>query len=462
MLSTHRPTACALVWYFQRNGTFFRRIGVDFFVFVAAFFFVAFFFGAAFFFAAAFFFGAAFFFRAGIYKSPGNVEGRSLADLGPAALCSTTTMQKRTCPRCGPEGDVVSSAPGVAACRACQGSFVSSKVLVPALLAAGVTPAQLKEIVSKEGRKLRPCPTCEQVLTTFPVRRELLHSCASCNAMWLDDGALLRLGGIDPEKLKPAPLPTGAVQGTALELAARAEGLPAAGPMKPVEPTPLPSQDDDNPLGMFAPQGKKITVDDVSFVPEVGSFSERGGSGATFLSLGLKLLMAAIVLGGMYLAVTTAFMPGAPTDIGGGYEALFWDQPVKHDTVAYNGGTVQRWVSPWGTNTLEAIYYPGGGGAGTEISVNGKPEGIVGHFHGWTRMPGGCSPSNRVPGLTSCEIEFVDERDPNKTNKNIGGYCLYWFNTADAWVLCGYSDSNIFARSGKSTSFSDSIRKKSK
>jgi hypothetical protein len=326
--------------------------------------------------------------------------------------------------------------------------------MLAALIGAGVAPAQLKEIVGKEGRKLRPCPTCDQMLTTFPVRREMLHSCAQCSAMWVDDGALLRLGGIDPSKLAPEPLPT--VQGSMLELAT--EGLPAAGPMKPfVEPRGAAAfANDDNPLGMFAPDPKPV-VDDLPFVPEVGSFSERESSGTSFVSLGLKLGVAAIFLGGLYYAVTNAFEAGKPTDVGGGFEVLFWDQPVKVDSPPYNGATTKRYLSPWGTNTLEVIYIPGGGGNASDIGRNGKPEAAVHAFHGYTRMLG---PPTGDDGYWYAELDFVDESDPFKTNKNVGGFCRYYFNDNDGWTVCGYSDSNIFAKSGKSMSFVASFRKK--
>lgn len=326
--------------------------------------------------------------------------------------------------------------------------------MVAALIGAGVAPAQLKEIVGKEGRKLRPCPTCDQMLTTFPVGRELLHSCAQCSAMWVDDGALLRFGGIDPAKLAPEPLPM--VQSSMLELAT--EGLPAAGPMKPfVEPRGAAAfANDDNPLGMFAPDPKPV-VDDLPFIPEVGKFSERTSSGTPFVALGLKLGIAVIFLGGLYYAVTNAFTAGTPTDVGGGYEVLFWDQPVKVDNPSFNGGTVTRYLSPWGTNTLEVIYVPGGGGSASDVGKNGKPESLVHAFHGWTRMLG---PPSGEQGYWFTELDFVDESDPNKTNKNVGGYCRYYFNDSDGWSVCGFSDSSIFAKSGKSMSFVESFRKK--
>ena len=114
-------------------------------------------------------------------------------------------------------------------------------------------------------------------------------------------------------------------------------------------------------------------------------------------------------------------------------------------------------MSPWGTNTLEVIYVPGGGGTASDLGKNGKPEGMLHAFHGSSRMLG---PPAGDDGFFYAELDFVDESDPFKTNKNVGGFCRYYWNDNDGWSVCGYSDSNLFARSGKSMSFVSSFRKK--
>jgi len=47
--------------------------------------------------------------------------------------------------------------------------------------------------------------------------------------------------------------------------------------------------------------------------------------------------------------------------IGGGYEVLFWKQPIVKSRQSLVSWEATRFISTWGTNTLEAAYIPGAG-----------------------------------------------------------------------------------------------------
>ena len=392
------------------------------------------------------------------------------------------------CPRCGPEGDVRVTAPGSAYCALCNGSFVSVAQVLPALATAGIGPAILREIIARDGRKVRPCPCCGAMMTTFPARREQIHTCTGCAAMWLDQGSLERLGG--PELARAAtPMPTraptpmpvnlGGPQGnvndtpgaqdkvdgsvitspTSLELerdvrprgsvsersildvdrdarrAARADRAPAHQQVDaPILGIPVPVPGEENP-----------------FKASVRTFSERGGSGLA----GRMLMFGLVVVAGaaLYFIVTTAFMKGDPTPVGGGYEVLFWKQPVKKTDGHAGPWSGKRYSSPWGTNTLEVLYLPG---AGAEMNKNGTPESILGGLYGNSfRIVG--PPVDWAGPLWEYDAEFVIEKPGSA--KNVGGRVRLYYTDKDAWVVSAYSDSNVFPGSGKAASFIDSLKK---
>ena len=371
----------------------------------------------------------------------------------------------------------------------CGGGFVAMSRVLPVLLADGVTPAKLKEIIARDGRKLRPCPTCSGRLTSFPIRRELVHACTPCSAAWLDAGGLERLDGValrnmagdaadEPPPIIGTPLSASPfAPASQLDLArdVQARGspmqnvvarpLPGAQAGLPSTRTPMPSApwpsaptpsspavDPDHGSWNVPPPAPP--VDDTPFKPSVGAFTEGGGS---FVGRAMKIGVGVAVLGILYFIVTTAMEKGVPTPIGGGYQVLFWNQPVKKTSVTIGSWQATRYLSPWGTNVLEAAYVPGAGGdpAG-ELGKNGKPEQIAAALYGrWIKMISG--PSVLDNGLIAFDFEYVIEN--TGTTKNIGGWARVEFNERDAFVVCGNSDSNLFPKSNKVNSFLATLTK---
>lgn len=383
------------------------------------------------------------------------------------------------CPRCGQDGDVSVAGPGRASCSVCGGGFVPTQRVVTSLMDAGVSALQLREIVAKDGQRVRPCPACNGSLTSFPVRRELLHSCTPCGAIWLDASAKELLAGVSPAAvempLEMRPLPAMSTgTGGELELgrAPQARGSPVknderyamrsmrAGLDANTVPTPSPSL---SPAGAGAganPAAPPLVARDdegMFRAPPGAASGERSEGSALWLGRSLKLAIAVAVLGIFYVIWNTAHDKASPTPIGGGFAVTFWSQPVKEASTSLACGfTAKRYLSPWGTNQLEAAYVPGAGGASSDLGKNGRPECILTSLFGqWVKINSG--PSVLDNGLVAFDAEFTIDK-PGST-KNVMGWARVEFNEQDAFVVSANSDSSLFPRSGKANAFMATLKK---
>jgi hypothetical protein len=95
---------------------------------------------------------------------------------------------------------------GNASCAVCGGGFVALPQAFAALKKAGVDGGRLQEILSKDGRKIRNCVTCNQMFTSFPIQGEVLHACVPCGGFWVDKGTVDRLTGVSKEPPPPSPM----------------------------------------------------------------------------------------------------------------------------------------------------------------------------------------------------------------------------------------------------------------
>ena len=155
-----------------------------------------------------------------------------------------------SCPRCNP-GRVEVRGKGNASCAQCGGAFISLPNAFGALKKAGVDGGKLQEILGKQGRKIRPCVTCTQLFTSFPIGGETLHACVPCGAFWVDAGTLDRLTGASqapppPPPPEPAAGPRGTLQFAAADIPPPAPP-PVAPPVAPRAPMQFAAADVPSP-----------------------------------------------------------------------------------------------------------------------------------------------------------------------------------------------------------------------
>jgi Zn-finger nucleic acid-binding protein len=335
----------------------------------------------------------------------------------------------------------------------------------------GIGPQVLKELVAREGTRKLACPTCGGLLTSVTVRRERLHACTPCTAVWLDDGALQRLSPrpvpgsptvsdaasfAAPDPLLVVGRPVEVSAATPVELSSSAHAAAtadAAAAWRPGAATPSNAAEN-APADAGAHRAHhalRETIPEPAFQPAVSAFKEDDG---TWFKRLLLVGFALVVVGGFYLIVSNAFAEGHPVALGGGARVLFWEHPIEESTLTSPIGALKRFSSPSKTNVLEAAYLAGAGGEPQSVTKRGSPEAALSTLYGrWCQLTS--VPSGRRNGFWAIEAECVIE-DRQAIQLILA---TVYFNNRDLWVVAAKSNGALFAKSAIAISFRDGFAK---
>jgi hypothetical protein len=105
---------------------------------------------------------------------------------------------------------------------------------------------RLQAALSREGRQVKPCVTCDTLFASFPVFDEIVHVCVPCAAVWLAAPVLARLNAVAETGTHNAAPQNDEERASFAALAELEPALP------PAAQAVAPSDDDGGPASMTA------------------------------------------------------------------------------------------------------------------------------------------------------------------------------------------------------------------